>query len=337
MNFLVDFSIEYFYKALSQTVKRNVFKNSESILMDVAPIALFVYNRLRHTQRTVEALLNNSLAKDSELIVFSDGPKDVEASVAVQQVRNYIKTVTGFKSVSLVERNQNEGLASNIVDGVTNVVNQYGKVIVMEDDIVTSPMYLNFMNQALDFFENEKKVWHVSGWNYPVGFNELGDAFLWRGMNCWGWATWADRWQYFEKNPKALINDWSAEERSRFDLDGSGIFWNQIEANAKGKINTWAIFWYATIFQNQGLCLNPSISYVDNIGHDGTGEHCGVGNSHSVSFLNEQSDIALPTKISEDSHSVSEIKKFSKNLKKPFVVRVVNKIGRTIMDRNLLK
>jgi hypothetical protein len=193
------------------------------------------------------------------------------------------------------------------------------------------------MNQALDFYGNQKKVWHISGWNYPVDFKELGDAFLWRGMNCWGWATWADRWRYFEKNPERLINEWSAEDKDSFDLDGSGVFWKQVEANAKGKINTWAIFWYATIFQNQGLCLNPTVSYVDNIGLDGSGVHCGANDSHSLGYLNKEIGIAFPEQAFEDPRALLKIKKFYAELKKSFFIRVVNKVSRTISGKSLIK
>ncbi|MBE0472148.1 MAG: glycosyltransferase, partial [Methyloprofundus sp.] len=130
----------------------------------LAPIILFVYNRPWHTQQTVEALQNNLFADQSDLIIYSDAAKNDQACVQVQAVRDYIKTVDGFKSVKIIERDKNRGLAANIIDGVTEVVNQYGKIIVMEDDIVTSPAYLSFMNQALDFYQNENKVWHISGW-----------------------------------------------------------------------------------------------------------------------------------------------------------------------------
>jgi len=113
-------------------------------------------------------------------------------------VRKYIHSINGFKKVTVVERDKNMGLADSIIDGVTTVVNQYGKLIVLEDDLVTSPYFLKFMNDALDFYQHEKKVWHISGWNYSITTNDLDDVFLWRLMNCWGWATWADKWQHYE-------------------------------------------------------------------------------------------------------------------------------------------
>jgi hypothetical protein len=301
------------------------------------PVIIFVYNRPQHTRETVEALLKNDLADESDLTVFSDAAKNSGAAQQVQEVRDYLKTITGFKSVRIVEREENWGLAKSIIQGVTEVVNQYGKVIVLEDDIVTSPAFLQFMNQALNFYEEQKRIWHVSGWSYPIETEGLDDVFLWRAMNCWGWATWADRWQHFEKNPTALIENWTAEQKDQFDLDGSGVFWNQVEANAAGKINTWAIFWYATIFQNHGLCLNPAVSYVDNIGHDGSGVHCGSDNGHRSTNLCTSGQVNFITDYDESEVAVARIVEFYKRLKKPFHVRLVNKISRVLLGRNFVQ
>jgi hypothetical protein len=164
-----------------------------------APIILFVYNRPWHTKQTVEALQKNELAKDSELFIYSDAPRDASAEQAVQEVREYIRNIDGFKNITIVERDENWGLAKSIIDGVTKIVNEYGKVIVLEDDHVTSKYFLNYMNDALEFYKDTKEVWHISGWNYPLGgIFSSKKTFLWRVMNCWGWATWADRWQHFE-------------------------------------------------------------------------------------------------------------------------------------------
>ncbi|WP_217496505.1 glycosyltransferase [Providencia heimbachae] len=172
-------------------------------LSNLAPVVLFVYARPSHTQRTVDALLLNPDALSTDLIVYSDGARNDSDTEAVNQVRNIFKGINGFNSIKLIERKKNYGLAQNIIDGVTEVCNEYGKVIVLEDDIVTSPSFLNFMNAALNKYEKEKKVWHISGWNYPLkNVEKLPDAFFWRTMNCWGWATWDDRWKYFEKKTK---------------------------------------------------------------------------------------------------------------------------------------
>ena len=168
--------------------------------MNYAPIVLFVYNRPWHTKQTIDALKNNYLANESELYIYSDAPKHSQDISSVQEVRNYIKSINGFKNIKIIYRKRNYGLADSIIDGVTEIVNKYGKIIVLEDDIVTSPHFLQFINDALIYYEEVNEVWHISGWNYPIQPINLHDTFLWRVMNCWGWATWANRWQYFEKN-----------------------------------------------------------------------------------------------------------------------------------------
>ncbi len=274
-----------------------------------APAILFVYNRPEHTKATVNALVKNTFASDTDLYIFSDGPREGDET-SVQEVRTYLKKITGFKSVKIIEREKNWGLAASIIDGVTQVINQHGKAIVLEDDIVTSPHFLSFMNNALNHYQVEKRVWHISGWNYPIEGDGLGDAFLWRVMNCWGWATWADRWQHFSKEPERLKSEWTAEQKKRFDLEGSGVFWSQVEANLSKKINTWAIFWYATIFEHDGLCLNPTLSYVENIGHDGSGENCGINTLFSVSELNDRKDIKFPHDLAEKLLAVFRVSVF---------------------------
>lgn len=240
----------------------------------LAPIALFVFNRPYHTRQTVESLLQNPEAKHSKLFIYSDGPRDINDHKAVNEVRTYIHSLDGFEDIQIVERDRNIGLAESIIQGVTELTEKFGRVIVMEDDLVTSPAFLDFMNRALDTYQAERKVWHISGWSYPIDNDGLGSAFLWETMNCWGWATWKDRWQYFSKEPDKLVSSWNRAQIKQFNLDGAYNFWKQVKLNKRGKLNTWAVFWYATIFENNGLCLNPAKTFVTNIGHDGSGENC---------------------------------------------------------------
>jgi len=305
--------------------------------MKLAPIVLFVYNRSWHTKQTIEALQKNELAHDSELFIYSDAPKNEEAEGAVEEVRAYLKTIDGFKNVHIIERETNWDLAKSIIDGVTTVVNQYGKVIVLEDDLVASPYFLKFMNDALDFYQDEKKVWHISGWNYPIEDDSGQDVFLWRVMNCWGWATWADRWQYYEKDVDRLIKEFSKEDIYRFNVDGTENFWAQVMANKKGAIDTWAIFWYATIFKYGGLCLNPVKSFVHNIGLDGSGVHCGIGEDGTLGILNQNDHVQFPTEISENTDIVEKIKLYFKKRKRPIYIRIINKLSRMFLKRNVIQ
>src|SRR5690554_5504915 len=151
----------------------------------LAPVVLFTYNRPYHTRQTIESLKKNELAKDSQLFIFSDGAKDEEDSEVVANLRVYLKQINGFKSVEIIERENNYGLKKSIIDGVTSIINEYGKIIVLEDDVVTSPVFLTYMNAALDYFQNNLKVWHISAWTPGINTSELTDIFFWRIMSCY--------------------------------------------------------------------------------------------------------------------------------------------------------
>lgn len=304
--------------------------------MTLAPIALFVYNRPWHTQQTVEALKKNTLAKESELFIYSDGAKNENAKQSVNEVQAYIDQIEGFKSVTVTKQKKNLGLADSIINGVSEIITKHGKIIVLEDDLVTSPYFLRFMNEALEFYQNEKKVWHISGWNYPLNRQGLNDTFLWRTMNCWGWATWADRWKYYEKNVDKVINEFTKEDIKRFNLDGAENFFGQVTANKKNKINTWAIFWYATIFKHSGLCLNPTQTFVENIGHDGSGIHCGESKAF-VTELSFNTNIKFGLEKNENGLALEKIRNFYYTQKKPFLTRALNKLARIMIGKNIIK
>ncbi|HEY9246745.1 MAG TPA: sugar transferase [Candidatus Methanoperedens sp.] len=241
--------------------------------MTLAPIALFVYNRPVHTLRTVEALQKNSLAKESDLIIYSDAPKAPRDTEAVRKVREYIRTITGFKSVSIVYRNRNWGLANSIIDGVTSVVNKHGRIIVLEDDLITSPHFLRFMNEALDMYEDEDQVMHISGSTYPIEHME-DETFFLRIPLCWGWGTWSRAWQHFRKSNDVMLR-FDRKMRKHFSFNNSYHYWQQLELNKSGAIDTWFVYWYATLFMRRGLALFPRGTLVKNIGFDGSGVHCG--------------------------------------------------------------
>ena len=298
-----------------------------------APIVLFVYNRPWHTQQTIEALQNNELASKSELFIYADGAKNEKAYTQVEKVRSYVRAVSGFKKLTVIERDKNWGLANSIIDGVTQTVNKYGRVIVLEDDLVTSPFFLKYMNNALEFYKNEEKVMHISGWNYPIEINALNDVFLWRVMNCWGWATWADKWQYFEKDTDKLINVFTNEDIYKFSLDGTADFWKQVLLNKKEKINTWAIYWYASIFKQNGLCLNPVQSFVQNIGHDNSGENCSKTNSFFSKNLSINSDIKFIEKIAENDMALERVKAFYKFNSRPYK-KLIRKVLKLLFSNN---
>jgi len=297
----------------------------------LAPVILFVYNRLYHTQRTIESLQKNELAVQSELFIWSDASKSKKDDELVKEVREYLKSIQGFKKISVVEQRKNLGLAKSIITGVTSVVNEYGKVIVLEDDLIVSPCFLNFMNETLENYKNINEVWHISGWNYPIELETDKDVYFYRVMDCWGWATWSDRWKFFEKNTDKLVDEFPKSEIKRFNLDGYIDHWRQVKLNKSGQIDTWAIYWYAIIFQKNGLCLNPTKSYVRNIGHDGSGVHCNISDYDDNLELNEKKHISFVLEVEEDKNIVEQIKLYLKKVNNSLYQRIVNKLKTKII------
>jgi len=252
--------------------------------MNLAPIVIFVYNRLDHTRQTVEALQKNELANESNLFIFSDAPKKLETAVAVCNVRKYLKTITGFRSVSIIERDRNLGLANSVIDGITQLCAEHGRVIVLEDDLVVSPVFLNYMNTALERYFNAPKVMQISGNMFPVSQPErLPETFFCRATTTWGWATWDRAWEKFEPNAQKLVSEIiNRKMRKEFDMGGEHF---QMLLNQKnGAIDSWGIRWYASVFLAGGLCLHPSKSLVRNIGHDGSGVHCASSNLYETAL-----------------------------------------------------
>ncbi len=293
----------------------------------LAPIVLFVHARPEHARRTLEALASNALAAKSDLWIYADGARNEAEAGRVRAVRDIVRQASGFRSVTLVERESNYGLARNIIEGVSEVCERHGRVIVLEDDVVTSRGFLAFMNAALDRYKDEPRVWHVSGWNYPIDPSGLGDAFFWRAMNCWGWATWSDRWRRFRKAPIELIQAWDRASIARFNLGGAHDFWRQVKENATGQRDTWAIFWYASIFENGGLCLNPARSFVRNIGHDGSGENCGRSDAFLAAHLAETFE-RFPAEVEESVLAVQRVQAFYSGMRRSFIQQMLGCVRR---------
>ncbi len=191
--------------------------------MTLAPIILFVYNRPSHTLRTLEALALNELAKESILYIFSDGIKDNADSNSIQKInetREIIKSKQWCKEVIIIERQQNFGLAKSVIEGVTEIINKFQKVIVLEDDLVTSPYFLKFMNETLHKYEKEDSVACISAYIYPI--DNLPELFFIKGADCWGWATWKRAWDLFEPDGSKLLNIIESKKlTSEFDLNKS--------------------------------------------------------------------------------------------------------------------
>jgi hypothetical protein len=242
----------------------------------LAPVVLFGYNRPQHILKTLDALNNNGLADQTDLYIFLDAAKEEADQLLVLEVIEVCEKFNwnGTKKVISL-RHENHGLAKNIIDGVTRIVNQCGRVIVLEDDLETSEGFLTYMNEALELYEAEKQVMHVAGYMFPISLKSKSDTLFYQVTSCWGWATWADRWKHLNTDAQYLFDELNKREMTYwFDLDGSGMFLHQLEYNISGRFKTWAIKWQASVNLMDGLTLHPSKSLVRNIGFDNSGEHC---------------------------------------------------------------
>jgi acetyltransferase-like isoleucine patch superfamily enzyme len=257
--------------------------------MQIAPIVLFVYNRPWHTEQTLKALWQNDLANESELYIYSDGPKpnaSLEQIKKISEVRRLIRKNQYCKNVYIIESEINKGLADSIISGVSEVVNKYGRVIVLEDDIVTMPGFLKFMNEALDIYKNDAQVMQISAYNYPTKSIELSSTLFLRIMACWGWATWDRAWKNYNNNIDDHLKHFNTKKQiKKFDIEGHGNFYWQLLANKSNEIYTWAVKWYASWLYAGGISLFPPKPLIKNIGFDGTGEHCVVNHDMNSSVL----------------------------------------------------
>lgn len=263
------------------------------------------------------------LAVDSELFIFSDGARDASNIAEVNAVRAILGEPWAFQSVSIVERDRNWGLAANVIDGVTSIVNRYGKVIVLEDDLEISNVGLRYFNDALANFEQEDKVMSVSGYMYPVrDADKLPKTFFFRVVNSWGWATWERAWSHFDTDIAQLTADFSKDDIKRFSVGHSENFWKQVKAFKAGTINSWAIRWYLSVFNQGGLTLYPSVSMIQNIGTDGSGTHSDSDEAYRVTLATEiVTD--FPTEIEEDQQAYDAIRHFYRHRKGGLIKRLI--------------
>ncbi len=241
-----------------------------------APIALFVYNRPGHTRRVLENLKNNELASESTLYIFCDGPRlgatDAELK-KINEVREIAQSEKWCKEVIVRAENANKGVNNSIIDGITEIVNIHSKIIVVEDDILTSKYFLKFMNDALNKYENEEKIMAVSGYWFPVNTGRMHPFFLCTGVG-WGWGTWARAWNKYTRDIDYLISEIDKNDLVRkFNRDDSYDFFGLLKAHKEGLVSGWDVAWYATIFLCDGIALFPPQSYTINIGVDGSGTH----------------------------------------------------------------
>ena len=292
-------------------------------MLTTAPILLFTYKRLDTLTQTVVSLKDNYLAAESDLFIFSDGGKDDRDQANVTEIRAYIKSISGFQNVYIFESNQNNGLADSIISGVSKIINDYGKVIVLEDDLITSKNFLSFLNQALIYYKNNSRVFSIGGYTRPITGLSENEIYFTKRASSWGWATWKDRWNMVDWE----VNDYflfckNRLDRKRFNEMGSDMA-GMLDKQMRGDINSWAIRWCYHQFKNNLVTVYPGKSKVKNIGFGEFASHTkGIFNS----FNTELDEEGNTTFIFTDNLILD--KKIMKQFLRPYSIseRVKNKV-----------
>jgi hypothetical protein len=279
--------------------------------MKYAPVLLFVYNRPWHTSETLKYLGKNEEAKDTDLIVYSDGPKDYQVRPKVNEVRSLLRQVSGFKSVTVIERETNFGLSKSIIAGVTEVIEKFRIAIILEDDIVVSESFLGYMNKALNRYADNPAIASIHGWSFPISGN-LPDTFFLKGADCWGWGTWQRAWNFFEPDGVKLLTELHRRGlTAEFDMDGGYPYTQMLRDQIAGKNNSWAIRWHASAYLMNMVTLHPGKSMVRNIGLDGSGAHSQYEKALETQ-LSQLADPAFPRDIEADVRMRNKIIKYLK-------------------------
>ena len=284
--------------------------------MNPFPIVLFAYNRPEHTRLTIESLRQNRLAADSDLHIFCDGPKSVQQVQAVGKVRDYLRTIDGFNSIHIVEREENKGLAASIIAGVSQILERHTACIVMEDDMLSAPSFLEFMNAALQVYRDRQNIFSVTGYNYPLPIpaDYREDAYLSYRGSSWGWGTWTDRWRKVDWD----VSDYgqfvdSALDQSLFRRGGDDLP-DMLKLQMEGKLDSWSIRFDYAHHKHRAFCLHPVKSKIQNIGFDGSGVHCGTSSDYQVKLDFSERRARLPPDLQLDPVMV---KIFDKRFRTP--------------------
>jgi hypothetical protein len=281
----------------------------QSQIADFAPVALFAYRRADHLRRALTSLAENSEFQKSDLYIFCDGAKsslDKDAVIATRQVARDFP----HPRKSIIEQTRNRGLAESIVAGVTEICSKHGRVIVVEDDLVVAPTFLAFMNRALKVYVDDDQVMQISGFFPPIAGGSRDAVFL-PVTTTWGWATWSRAWRKFDprRSGRAFLERYPAERR-RFDLDGSYPYFRMLCQQDVGKVDSWGIAWYLSVYLNGGLVLYPRQSLVLHE-LDGTGTHCRLPQQNTVELCGDRLE-DFP-EVAVDEIVLSHLKSYNRN------------------------
>lgn len=279
----------------------------------LAPLIVFVYKRLDHTKQTLLAANQNVLAEETELYIFSDGPKTKDDEEKVNEVRAFIHAFQKdccFRKVTVIESEKNKGLANSIIQGVTDIICRHDRVIVLEDDLVTSPYFLTFMNDCLDYYAENSKVWSIGGTTFdlPSLKEYKKDVYACYRASSWGWATWKDRWSRVDWQVSDYQEFMRSPKRKRqFRLGGQDTV-AELTRQQKGEIDVWAIRWCYQESKEQAVTILPVKNLVKNIGWGGDATNCDVDRFHA-NIDNQKFDYTLEN-VEIDSRLMKEFRKY---------------------------
>lgn len=303
---------------------------------NLAPIALFVYNRPWHTVQTLNALMKNDLALESMLYIYSDGPKEnasEESLNKIAAVRKVVRNIKWCKEVNIIESPKNKGLATSIKTGVSEIIKKHGQVIVLEDDLVTSPSFLNYMNNALSYYKDRQTVFSISAHCLPPTLLKIPDdyeydVFVSLRNSSWGWATWRNRWEQIDwkvSHYEILSNNEYMKEA--FNRGGDDVF-ELLKLQKSRKLDIWAIQFTFAHFVNHAVSIVPTISYVDNIGLDGSGENCNICVSQRNKLLCDNKNIHFIDILYEDKRIINAFYNVYCRKKRPLWQKIINRLSR---------
>jgi hypothetical protein len=298
-----------------------------------APVALFAYRRPDHTAACVAALAANPEAAVTDLVAFLDGPRGEADWEAVERTKGVLQSAKGFATVEVVARPTNVGLARNVSAGLTEVLAARGRVIALEDDLVVSPAFLRYINSGLDLYADDEKIASIHGYVYPTGCT-LPSSFFLRGADCWGWGTWERAWKHYEADASRLaerlnVCSWQKE----FDFLGAYPYRRMLRDAAAGKVDSWAIRWYASTFVDGMYTLYPGKSMVQNNGHDGTGSHGGPTSRYETSLSMEAPHLEALTPGTNQA-AFDAFREYFLSLKPSLGIRIARRLNDLARPRN---
>lgn len=297
-------------------------------MSDLSPIIIFVYKRIDHLKKTINSLSKNTLSKKTDLYIFSDGPKFSHELQEINKVRKFCSKISGFRSVTIFSRKKNLGLSRSIVQGVSKIFKIKKKAIILEDDMQCDKYFLDYMNYYLSKYQKENKVISIHGYNYPIKESKkIPNFFFLKGADCWGWATWSDRWKLYNDNGKFLANEIKKKNLiNEFNFYNTFDYFQMLLNSISSKNDSWAIKWYASAFLKNKLTLYPKKSLIKNIGMDGSGRHSLKTNAFYIKLKNKKINLSTKIVVNENKEAKNKISNFFLSIKDNLYQKILNKL-----------